>query len=266
MLCAMSAHASKTAGARTPDTQLAVTFEGAAREAAAEALATELGLPLLAGESDNTHFLLVVTDDGLVLRDLRDPRLGPICADFAGMDTRPYSPNLSRRQPLARAFGKKIHTIVDATAGLAQDALRLALMGFHVTATERSPVVAALARDGLRRFESERGIALGTRLSIRVGDARTLLSTLPRPDAVYLDPMFPAKRKHSAAARKEMRVLRDLVGEDRDAVELLAIARTVARERVVVKRADDAPPLAPGPHHSILGKLIRYDVYLATGA
>jgi 16S rRNA (guanine1516-N2)-methyltransferase len=31
---------------------------------------------------------------------------------------------------------------------------------------------------------------------------------------------------------------------------------------VVVKRPDDAPPLAPDPSMSIAGKLVRYDVYL----
>jgi 16S rRNA (guanine1516-N2)-methyltransferase len=37
----------------------------------------------------------------------------------------------------------------------------------------------------------------------------------------------------------------------------------------VVKRPDDAPPLAPDPDMSLTGKLVRYDVYLThhrTGA
>jgi len=83
-----------------------------------------------------------------------------------------------------------------------------------------------------------------------------------RPDAVYLDPMFPPKRKKSAAVNKEMRLLRELVGDDLDAPDLLEVARGVARERVVVKRPDHAPPLAPYPSMSFLGKLVRYDVYL----
>jgi 16S rRNA (guanine1516-N2)-methyltransferase len=73
--------------------------------------------------------------------------------------------------------------------------------------------------------------------------------------------MFPAKRKKSAAVRKEMRLLRLLVGEQEDAPDLLSVAREVATERVVVKRPVDAAPLAPGPSASYAGKLIRYDVY-----
>jgi 16S rRNA (guanine1516-N2)-methyltransferase len=247
-------------------TAVAASSEDPDQHKAAQALADELSLPFLPTPTADTDLLLLQTTDHIELRDLRDPRLGPIWVDFSRFDLRPYGPGLSRRQPLARAFGKKVRTIVDATAGLAQDALRLALMGFQVTAIERSPVVVALARDGLHRFESERGITLGSRLALRAGDARALLPALARPDAIFLDPMFPARRKRSAAVRKEMRVLRDLVGEDPDAVELLGIARAVARERVVVKRADDAPPLAPSPNHSITGKLVRYDVYLAPSA
>jgi 16S rRNA (guanine1516-N2)-methyltransferase len=242
--------------------RIAVAGSDPARAAEAEALARELGVPL-SGDGGNAELLLVVTAERLELRDAGDPRVGPVYADFGRLDLRPHGPSLSRRQPLARAFGKKVRTIVDATAGLAQDALLLALLGFRVTAIERSPVAAVLARDGLRRFGAARGVALDARLELLGGDARTLLATLPAPDAVYLDPMFPPKRRKSAAVRKEMRLLRALVGDDADAAELLALARTRARERVVVKRPDDAAPLAPDPHASIAGKLVRYDVYLA---
>lgn len=226
-------------------------------------LARELALPLAAAGDTGFDLLLVLTPERLELRSRQDPRLRPVCVDFTSLDLRPYSANLSRRQPLARAFGKKTHSIVDATAGYARDALLLALMGFRVTAVERSPVVAALARDGLQRLAAQTGVILSERLWLVNGDARALLAAMtPRPDAIYLDPMFPPKRRKSAAVKKEMRLLRELVGNDTDAPELLALSRSVARDRVVVKRPDDAPPLAPDPDMSLKGKLVRYDVYL----
>jgi 16S rRNA (guanine1516-N2)-methyltransferase len=95
-----------------------------------------------------------------------------------------------------------------------------------------------------------------------VGDARAILPTLdPAPDVIYLDPMFPPKRRRSAAVSKELRLLRLLAGEDSDAHELFEVARRVARQRVVVKRPDHALPLAPRPTVSYGGKLVRYDVY-----
>lgn len=193
----------------------------------------------------------------------RDPRVGPVYVDFSHLDLRPYSANLSRRQPLARALGKKTRTVVDATAGYCQDALLFALMGYRTIAIERSPVVMALARDGLRRLSARTGIMLDKRLRLIEGDGRVLLpSIMPPPEVIYLDPMFPPKRKKSAAVKKEMRLLRALVGDDPDAHELLDISRRVALDRVVVKRPDDAPPLAPDPSMSLAGKLVRYDVYL----
>jgi 16S rRNA (guanine1516-N2)-methyltransferase len=54
-----------------------------------------------------------------------------------------------------------------------------------------------------------------------------------------------------------------VVGDDADALALLEVSRRTALERVVVKRPDDAPPLAPDPSMRIAGKLVRYDVYLA---
>ena len=243
---------------------IAITWSGDdGLKAPAETLAHELALPCIDLQDGEYDLLLVITNEHLELRDTRNPRVGPVCVDYTGLDLRPYGHNLSRRQPLARAFGKKVHIVVDATAGYGQDALLLALMGFRVTAIERSGIIEALARDGLRRFETKAGVSLVNRLHLVTGDARAVLTALPlRPDAVYLDPMFPLKRKKSAAVNKEMRLLRELVVDDPDAPELLEIGRRTARERVVVKRPDDAPPLAPDPDIGFPGKLVRYDVYL----
>jgi 16S rRNA (guanine1516-N2)-methyltransferase len=78
-----------------------------------------------------------------------------------------------------------------------------------------------------------------------------------------MDPMFPPKRKCSALAKKSLRVLRDLVGDDEDALELFEICRRHAANRVVVKRPDHVPPLFANPTTSYEGKLVRYDVYIA---
>jgi len=253
------------ANLRHPMARIDISFNGnQALIPRAEELARELNLPLAITGESNSDFQLVITSERLELRDVRNPRLSPVCVDFTSLDLRPYSNNLSRRQPLARAIGKKTRTVVDATAGYGQDALLLALMGFHVTAIERSPVVAALSRDGLQRFIKHTGINLSGRLQRVMGDSRSLLPALvPRPDAIYLDPMFPPKRRKSAAVKKEMQLLRDLVGDDADAVELLDICCAIAGDRVVVKRPDDAPPLVPEPSMSLTGKLVRYDIYLA---
>jgi 16S rRNA (guanine1516-N2)-methyltransferase len=225
-------------------------------------LADALALPLATDEAGTFELLLVVDDDGLALRAPGD-RTG-VRADVSFVAGR--SANLSRRQALARAIGRRTRTVLDATAGLGHDAALLAAIGFEVTAVERAPVIAALLEDGLARALAEPAVSavLDGRLAVRGGvDARAVLADMdPPPDAVYIDPMFPPKRKASALAKKRIRMVRSVVGDDDDAADLLARARQAAGQRVVVKRPTDAGPLAgPAPASCIETKLVRYDVY-----
>jgi 16S rRNA (guanine1516-N2)-methyltransferase len=238
----------------------------------AAALAEELGLPLGRAGSVATGaeaLLLAVTGDRLELRDVRGCATRPVFVDFV------YGPSgfrrrsdLSRRQPLAAAVGVRRHpsVVVDATAGLARDSFLLASLGCTVVAVERSVVLGALIRDALVRAEAADVPALRVvldRLTLVIDDARTVLAQwmgADGPDVVYIDPMYPPRKKH-ALPKKEMRVCRRLVGDDDDASELVAAARQVSR-RVVVKRPRRAPPLAPSPSIRYEGKQVRYDVYI----
>lgn len=159
----------------------------------AKTLAQQLGMDFVTEPVKEADLVLVYGEGGLELRDLRDRRLRPVCIDFMKVDVRPYGANLSRRQPLARAMGKKNKTIIDATAGLGQDAFLLAALGYRVTAIERLPVLAALLKDALARVETGSPVekALGGRFSVICGDARQLIVEQPAADVIYLDPMFP---------------------------------------------------------------------------
>ena len=60
-----------------------------------------------------------------------------------------------------------------------------------------------------------------------------------------------------------MRVIREIVGRDSDSDELLALALNSSRKRVVVKRLIKSSFLCEKiPNFQILGKKIRFDVYL----
>ena len=137
-------------------------------------------------------------------------------------------------------------------------------MGYEVLCIERSPVMAELLRDGFKRLAEldwmQRLNLLPPRLLI--GNAIDLLTALEtRPECIYLDPMFPPKRKKSALAKKLMMVLRDLLGDDQDKEQLFSAAISAAGKRVVVKSPDYAEPLDGKPNESFRGKLLRYDVY-----
>ena len=238
----------------------------------ATALAEELGLPMRSDAApvfEGPDLWLVVTEDRLELRETGPDAAGPVYVDFVhGPSGYRRRSNLSRRQPLALALGlgRGPVTVVDATAGLARDAFLLASLGCPVIAVERSVVLGALIRDGLRRANEHGSQALRNvlgRLTLIVDDARAVLDQMMRttpPDVVYIDPMYPPRKK-SALSKKEMRILRRLVGDDPDVLELFTVARDVALRRVVVKRPRHAPSLAPAPAVQCRGKQVRYDVY-----
>ena len=236
-------------------------------------LARELGLPFrdpTGNFSAGTELLLIVTEARLELRESGRRIGGPVYVDFVGGTTgyRRRS-GRSRNQAIGRAIGLRsgVGTVIDATSGLCRDAFLLACLGCRVTAIERSAVVAALVRDGLERARAESKTDLNRvldRITLVVGDARETLAGMTAssaPDVVYLDPMY-SEAGRSALAKKEMRILRRLVGDDSDATQLLESARNVARKRVVVKRHRHAPPLAEMPALKFLGRSVRYDVYL----
>ncbi len=176
----------------------------------------------------------------------------------------------SRRDALARAagFGKgTVPTIIDATAGLGRDAFMLATLGAQVTLLERSRQVHDHLRDALARAAAENPdlAAVVARMTLISGDARELLSGL-RADAVIVDPMHPP-RTNSAEVKQEMRLLRELVGTDPDAFELMQAALATDCKRVVLKWPLRAAALAGlrKPSHSIGGKTVRYDVFMMAG-
>lgn len=172
-----------------------------------------------------------------------------------------------QKQLLAKAIGRKTHpktTVLDLTAGLGHDGFVLAQLGFSVTLLERSPIIAALLDDGLRRaLNHEKYSHINVQLIHTDATIflKQILQTKQFPDIIYLDPMYPHSRK-SALAKKEMRLLRQIVGDDTDADSLLPLAIACA-QRVVVKRPRLAAFLAQlNPHHSIFGKQHRFDIYL----
>ena len=174
-----------------------------------------------------------------------------------------------RQQPgkelLAKAVGFRATTpptIIDATAGLGQDAFVLASLGCSVILIERCEMLHALLADALERAHQHPDTAaIAARMQLHYGSAQEWLPQF-MADVVYLDPMYPSRDK-TALVKKEMRILRDLVGDNEDASEVLAIARGSAQKRVVVKRPRLGEYLAEQkPDFCYTSKQCRFDVYV----
>ncbi|QCZ92079.1 16S rRNA methyltransferase [Salinimonas iocasae] len=231
----------------------------------AQAMATQWNLPLAATLPDG--LMLVIENNLLQLKDNEKPRQQGIYVDFLAGDIQYRRQHGGgKKEPIAKAVGVKgqnVPTVVDATPGLGRDAYVLASLGCKVIMVERSAVVAALLEDGLRRL-AESEPALAGQLSLVHGNSIEVMAgwTAPDIDVVYLDPMFP-HRKKAAAVKKEMKVFQQLLGDDPDSDQLLAPARRLARKRVIVKRPNSAAYLADtAPSMAIASKKHRFDVYI----
>lgn len=245
-------------------------FAGTCRQTVAEWGLACLGESALPPPAD---YHLWMDSDGLSLRASGPDAPGPVRCEFAGgaaRHRRRYGGGKS--QAIAKAVGlrdKNGLVVVDLTAGLGSDAFVLAGLGARVLMVERHAVAAALLADGLRRareaaaHDAELADVLG-RLELKQQDARDWLAGQAgngQADVIYLDPMFPEKRK-SARVKKEMQAFQAVVGRDDDADFLLPLALDCARYRVVVKRPSRAPFLADRkPGYSLTGKSVRFDVY-----
>ncbi|WP_264435744.1 class I SAM-dependent methyltransferase [Coxiella endosymbiont of Dermacentor marginatus] len=249
-------------------TNITVTCLDESRQQYAEKLAAELKLTLVSPPTtENYRILLAVTPTRLELR-LTDPRApGPVYVDFLkGALHRRLTGGVIKGQLISRAIGLKGHsnrTVLDLTAGLGRDAFILANLGCKITMLERNSIIAALLKEGLARARTTANWFNSLQLKLIEIEAQSYLSTLKTSyDVIYIDPMYPIRKK-SALVKKEMRVLRQVVGKDEDAPQLLERALEKVRHRVVVKRPRLAPKLTDAhPSLSYEGKSSRFDVYL----
>ncbi|NMH59866.1 class I SAM-dependent methyltransferase [Alteromonas ponticola] len=231
----------------------------------ANELSERWGFNLVEEEPDQLG--LCFEQEQLVLKDFSAPKQLGISVDFLSAQSQYRKQHGGAfKEPLAKAFAVKSTqtlNIVDATPGLGRDAFVLASVGCHVTMVERSNVVAALLADGIARLTTKQP-EIAERLKLVYGDSKSVMLnwSSDKVDGIYLDPMFP-HRKKSALVKKEMRVFQQLLGHDPDADALLAPALALAKSRVVVKRPNSAPILNDcKPTMAITSKKHRFDVYL----
>ena len=245
----------------------------------AKELSSVLGYPLVTdiGSPDNYQndpsYVLLVGEDGLSLFPSNRRLHGPIRVDFM------FGSNNHRRrfgggngQAIAKAVGvsgRFLPRVLDLTAGLGGDGFVLASLGCRVSLVERHPLICSLLRDGINRAreegESDPAIRdLMNRLDLIECDSLEILSDITidqRPDVIYLDPMFP-HRKKSAKVKKEMQAFQYIVGSDIDSDGLLERALEIARYRVVIKRPSVAKFLGDKkPTYSLEGKSTRFDIF-----
>lgn len=249
---------------------IALICESKRRIECAYHLSSRLNIPLeMDSDTSCFDYLLVITDERLELRSANN-QMTPLYVDFLNPElVRRRVKGGGRKEMIARAVGLKggsKPSVLDATAGLGKDAFVLASLGCEVHCLERSPIVAALLEDGLARFfQQEKEAQLS--ITLTQIDAIYYLKACAEKksyDVIYLDPMFPDKKKN-ALPKKGMRIFREILEGDPDAAALFQLALKHAKKRVVVKRPRHAETCdAHKPDVVFEGKSSRFDVYFVS--
>ena len=175
-------------------------------------------------------------------------------------------------QPVLKAIGfnkgRVGLKVLDATAGLGVDGMIMATAGCSVKLLERSTVMVALLEDGFRRVAEDADAVeleniLVSRVQLENTDSIEYFAKIDEGeyDVIYLDPMFPERKKKSKV-KKEMQLAKFVATGEDNAQELLTAALDTPVKRIVIKRPLKAPLLRKGFSAQIKGKSIRFDIFL----
>ena len=222
---------------------------------------------------------IYLTDGELALR-----------VDFCEMKDRIRQANLER-ELLIKAVAVKGYKerlkVLDATAGLGEDSFLLAASGCEVYMYEQDDVIATLLEDGINRAKKPDDPDIPTeirdpalRLHFTRGDSINAMRDFWHGvetgsgaasedkaqgrlfDVIYLDPMFPERRK-SAAVKKKFQLLQQLERPEMRERELLEGAMLLKPRKVVIKRPVKGPFLCGiKPEYSVKGNSVRYDIVI----
>lgn len=189
--------------------------------------------------------------------------------DFCNFKSKYHRPLVGKRELLYKAFGSGVSSILDLTAGLAEDAWTLARLGYQVIALEQNPFLYdCLSQAHKKALAHEFTSVIAQRVSFVHAEAFEYLSLMPsRPEACYLDPMFDFLVQPSALPRKEMQCMRLLLEPDSPQAtqKLLDTARTQSQKRVVMKGPRRNAKNFGDPSFQVLGRALKYDVFLSVG-
>lgn len=267
-----------------------IVIQGQQTDRKSRQLAERLHLQLISTGAEHDGLMLCYENDKLTLSRPLERDAGSVCVDFNNARLGFRLAQALSREAVVKAVGGCVPKtaavsaaphLIDATAGLGQDAFILAAAGWQVSMIEHSPIVHALLQDGLRRARDVATLSgsagLNTDPSVRqarmladilarlhlceAGDSVEVLPTLRPASVIYLDPMFPSREK-AARVKKNRVLLQHLHGEDGSGEGLLAVALSLAA-KVVVKRPRLARPLdGLRPASSLTGKTSRFDIYV----
>lgn len=204
-------------------------------------------------------------DDGLHVIANVAKQLLRLHIDITAFVTQQKTYPAAKQPGLNQAIGKHSKTVLDLSAGWGQDALLLTSQGYQLSMVERIPLMVVLLSEAMQRLQKSEWVskhAIHVPEIVLANSFDYVSHQNITADCIYFDPMFPPKRKKSAATNKYMQFLHSIAGQDNDAGQVLEACLNTNAKRVVVKRPHYAMPLVDKPDIQFDSKLVHYDVYL----
>lgn len=166
---------------------------------------------------------------------------------------------------LKKALGRssKELTVFDGTGGFLYDSLILLSLGHKVVAVEQSKTIYCLVKDALNR--AVESIDCLEKLEFICGDSYKIFKHRKEDfDAIYLDPMYPNSSKKFKNSEKMETLKKILIEEEMSTNpdELFIKFRDENYKKIILKRPLKSEKICSNINYQILGKTMRYDVYL----
>ena len=200
---------------------------------------------------------------------------GNLLIDFFTNQTKYWRPISKHNDLLAKACGKSKTSdrnkkiVWDLTAGLAEDSMLMARLGFKVQSFERNPAIFYLLQQAraILNFQLKSLSEFETPVFTNADFLNLDITKLPAvtPNIIYYDPMFVIPNR-TAKPKKEIQVLHDVLSlesnSENEEILVLKKALKIASEKVIVKRWIKAPPVLEKPNFIVKGNSVRFDCYL----
>lgn len=156
-------------------------------------------------------------------------------------------------------------TILDTTAGLGKDTFTLAARGHTLLTLEKDRYIYLLLKDALQRAQQIDYLKeiVNKITLINIDSNEYILTTDKSFDCVYIDPMFPPRKK-SAKVKQGMQILHQVGFNDEISNSNLLdnIIQARITTKAVVKRPINSDFLSNRkPSSQLKGKTNRFDIY-----
>lgn len=228
---------------------------------------------LRVSQPDSLSYLLLKDEDGTwKISDPQEKTWHGLKVDFLNesfqyrVERSPHSKEILRDALKIRGKSHKLK-ILDATAGLGEDAFMMSVWGNQVHSCEKNPLIYFLLAQGGDCFSKLNTKSLNLEWTLSWEDSLSRSQKNEIFDVVYLDPMFPQNPK-KALNKKDLRVLSDILSQeapsDEELKSMLLSFKKIAKQKIIIKRPPRALALPPVPglaYYSLEGPSVRLDVY-----